>query len=153
MLIVIALITLLITIVFFKKANDYPFESWDAGAILSGTVFIISMLAIFWTGVHIRRCTYVIPAQIAMYEEENARIEEKVANTVAKYMEYEGGVIMEIAPEDDVMSLISLYPDLKADQLISEEINVYIANNNQIKELRAELVELSIYRWWLYFGH
>ncbi len=153
MLIVIALITLLITIIFFKLAKDHPFDSWDAGAMLSGTVFIVSMLAIFWTGVHIRRCIYVIPAQIAMYEEENARIEEKVANTVAKYMEYEGGVIMEIAPEDDAMSLISLYPDLKADQLISEEINIYIANNNQIKELRAELTEQASYKWWLYFGH
>lgn len=153
MLIVIALITLLITIGFFKLADDDHYGPWDAAAMLSGVTFVISVFAMFWAGNNIRRCVYIIPAQIAMYEEENARIEEKVANTVTKYMEYESGVIMEIAPEDDAMSLISLYPDLKTDQLISEEINVYIANNNQIKELRAELVELPTYRWWLYFGH
>lgn len=153
MLIVIALITLLITIGFFALANDDPNGMWEAGGALSSVVFIISILAMFWTGYHVNRCVYVIPTQIAMYEEENARIEEKVRDTVNKYMEYEGGVIMEIAPEDDAMTLISLYPDLKTDQLISEEISVYIANNDQIKKLKAEQAEQASYKWWLYFGH
>lgn len=153
MLIVIALITLLITIGLFAWAKDEPYEMWDALGTLTAVVFIISVLAMFWTGYHVHRCSYVIPAQIAMYEEENARIEDKVRDTVNKYMEYEGGVIMEIAPEDDAMTLISLYPDLKTDQLISEEINVYIANNDQIKKLRAEQAEQVSYKWWLYFGH
>jgi hypothetical protein len=153
MLIVLALITLLITIWFLKLADDEPYEMWDAGAVLSGVIFVICIMAMFWTGYHVHRCVYVIPAQIAMYEEENTKIEEKVRDTVNKYMEYEGGVIMEIAPEDDAMSLISLYPDLKTDQLISEEISVYIANNDQIKKLRAELAEQASYKWWLYFGH
>ena len=153
MLIVIALITLLITIGLYALANDEPFDVWDIPAALSAILFIISVIAMFCVGYHIHRCAYVIQAQIAMYEEENTRIEEKVRDTVNKYMEYEGGVIMEIAPEDDAMSLISLYPDLKTDQLMSEEISVYIANNNQIKELRAELAEQASYKWWLYFGH
>ena len=153
MLILIALITLIITIGLFALANDDPYAMWDGCGCLSAVVFIICILAMFWTGYHIHRCKYVIPSQIAMYEEENTRIEEKVRDTVSKYMEYEGGVIMEIAPDDDAMSLISLYPDLKTDQLISEEIGVYIANNNQIKKLRAEQAEQASYKWWLYFGH
>lgn len=153
MLIVIALMALLITIGFFALANDNPYDTWEVGGTLSAIIFIVCVLAMFWTGYHVHRCAYVIPAQISMYEEENARIEEKVRDTVNKYMEYEGGVIMEIAPEDDAMTLISLYPDLKTDQLISEEISVYIANNDQIKKLRAELAEQASYKWWLYFGH
>lgn len=153
MLIVITLVLLVLAILFVVLAKDDPYACWDFGAGLFCVGFVISVLAMFWTGYHIHRCKYVIPTQIAMYEEENARIEEKVRDTVNKYMEYEGGVIMEIAPEDDAMSLISLYPDLKTDQLISEEISVYIANNNQIKELRAEQTEQTAYKWWLYFGH
>lgn len=153
MLIVIVLITLLATIVFWSLADKHPYDMWEAGVVLSGVIFLVSVLAMFWNGYQVHRCAYVIPVQIAMYEEENARIEEKVRDTVNKYMEYEGGVIMEIAPEDDAMTLISLYPDLKTDQLISEEISVYIANNDQIKKLRAELAEQASYKWWLYFGH
>ena len=72
----------------------------------------------------IRQCKYVIPNQIAMYEEENARIEEKVANTVTKYMEYEKDIFIEVSPDDDAFSLISLYPELRSDALIAKEIDV-----------------------------
>ena len=153
MLIVISLIALLGIIVFCVLAKDNPYDMWEVGTFLSGVVFIVSVLAMFWNGYHIHKCTYVIPAQITMYEEENAKIEEKVSSTVAKYMEYEGNVIMEIAPGDDAMSLISLYPDLKSDQLIMSEINIYIENNDKIKELKEQQLNLRTYKWWLYFGH
>lgn len=153
MLIVVTLVLLALTILFFVLAEDDPYDMWGAAGTIFAVLFIVSAIAMFWTGYHVHRCKYVIPTQIAMYEEENARIEDKVRDTVNKYMEYEGGVIMEIAPEDDAISLISLYPDLKTDQLITEEINVYIANNDQIKALRAEQAEQASYKWWLYFGH
>ena len=153
MLILVTVVLLALTILFFVLAEDDPYAMWAAAGTIFAVLFIASAIWMFVVGYHVHRCKYVIPTQIAMYEEENARIEEKVRDTVNKYMEYEGGVIMEIAPEDDAMSLISLYPDLKTDQLITEEINVYIANNDQIKALRAEQAEQASYKWWLYFGH
>ena len=153
MLILITLIALVLTIIFFALSKDDPYGCWDASGVIFTVLFIVCALVMFWTGYHVHRCKYVVPSLIAMYEEENAGIEEKVSSTVAKYMEYEGNVIMEIAPGDDAMSLISLYPDLKSDQLISEEIAVYIENNNKIKELKEEQLNLRTYKWWLYFGH
>ena len=153
MLILVSVVLLALTILLFVLAQDYPYAMWDAAGTIFAVLFIASAIGMFVVGYHVHRCKYVIPTQITMYEEENARIEEKVRDTVNKYMEYEGGVIMEIAPEDDAMSLISLYPDLKTDQLMSEEISVYIANNDQIKKLRSEQAEQASYKWWLYFGH
>ena len=97
--------------------------------------------------------SYVIPNKIAMYQEENAIIEERVSSTVAKYMEYEKDIIYEVAPSDDAMTLISLYPELGSDELIKEEINVYISNNNKIRELKDTELNKSIYKFLLYFGH
>ena len=154
MLILIFVITLSLAIVFISINEP---DSWDFTIGDLGILLILGDIALFIfmgiTGYNIHKCKYVIPEQIAMYEEENARIEEKVSSTVAKYMEYEGNVIMEIAPGDDAMSLISLYPDLKSDQLISEEIKVYIENNNKIKELKEKQLNMRAYKWWLYFGH
>jgi len=96
---------------------------------------------------------YVIPNKIAMYQEENAIIEERVSSTVAKYMEYEKDIIYEVAPSDDAMTLISLYPELSSDELIKEEINVYVSNNNKIRELKDTELNKSIYKFLLYFGH
>ena len=97
--------------------------------------------------------SYVIPNKIAMYQEENAIIEERVSSTVTKYMEYEKDIIYEVAPSDDAMTLISLYPELGSDELIKEEINVYISNNNKIRELKNAELNKSIYKFLLYFGH
>lgn len=114
---------------------------------LACIVGIIILLVNLFIGAH------VIPNKIAMYQEENAIIEERVSSTVAKYMEYEKDIIYEIAPSDDAMTLISLYPELSSDELIKEEINVYVSNNNKIRELKDKELNKSIYKFLLYFGH
>ena len=114
---------------------------------LACIIGIIILLVDLFIGAH------VIPNKIAMYQEENAIIEERVSSTVAKYMEYEKDIIYEIAPSDDAMTLISLYPELSSDELIKEEINVYVSNNNKIRELKDKELNKSIYKFLLYFGH
>ena len=122
-------------------------------AWLAGLFVVIGLSMIGYNAYQIRQCQHVIPAQIAMYEEENDRIEEKVSNTVSKYMEYEKDIFIEVSPDDDAFTLISLYPELRSDTLISKEIEVYISNNAKIKELKSQMLEISNYRFWLYFGH
>lgn len=116
-------------------------------------LIIISSLIMFgYNAYMIHKCNYVIPAQIAMYEEENALIEEKVSNTVTKYMEYEKSIVIEVSPDDDAFSLVSLYPELSSDTLVSNEIELYVNNNEKIKELKSEALNISNYKFWLYFG-
>lgn len=118
--------------------------------IIADIVCIIGMVILF---IKLFIVAYVIPNKIAMYQEENAIIEERVSSTVAKYMEYEKDIIYEVAPSDDAMTLISLYPELSSDELIKEEINVYVSNNNKIRELKDAELNKSIYKFLLYFGH
>lgn len=116
-------------------------------------LIILISICIFVVCVYqLHYCKYTIPAKIAMYEEENAKIEEKVSNTVNKYMEYEKNIIIEVGPDDDAFSLVSLYPELGADTLISNEIEIYTSNNQKIKELKDEALDISNYRFWMYFG-
>ena len=92
-----------------------------------------------------------IDDRIAMYEEENTRIEEQIANIVENYQQYETDIFLEVAPEDAV-TMISLYPELKSDTLVQAQIETHIANNTKIKELKNKEITASAYRWWLYFG-
>jgi len=123
----------------------------DAGGLAILT--IISSVIIFgYNAYMIHQCNYVIPAKIAMYEEENALIEEKVSNTVTKYMEYEKSIVIEVSPDDDAFSLVSLYPELSSDALVSNEIELYVKNNEKIKELKSEALNIPKYKFWIYFG-
>lgn len=127
-------------------------DCFDELGWLPMTLMTIALIIIGVNVCMIHKCKYVIPAQIAMYEEENALIEEKVSNTVTKYMEYEKGIVIEVSPDDDAFTLVSLYPELGSDVLVSNEIEIYVSNNNQIKELKSEALNIPNYRFWLYFG-
>ena len=97
--------------------------------------------------------TKVLPKKIEMYQEENAKIEQKIANTVEKYMQYEKEIMIEVSPEDDVITLVALYPELKADELVKEEINIYIENSKKIKDMKATRLGAPTYKFLLFFGH
>ncbi len=93
----------------------------------------------------------VIDEKMAMYEQENQKIETQIAETVQQYQEYESGIFTEVAPESSV-TLVALYPELKADTLVQKQIEVYVANNEKIKELKESNITGDVKRWWLYFG-
>lgn len=92
-----------------------------------------------------------IDKKIVIYEEENTKIEQQIAEVVKQYQEYETGIFTEVVPESSI-TLVSLYPELKSDTLVQSQIKVYVDNNKTIKELKSTALNASVYRWWLYFG-
>lgn len=89
--------------------------------------------------------------KIQMYEEENKYIEVQINGLVDRYMKYETDTYTELKGESGI-SLVSLYPELKSDALVEKQIDVYTSNNEKIKELKDELIDVSNYKWWVYFG-
>lgn len=92
-----------------------------------------------------------IAKQIQMYQEENQAIEQQINVLVENYMTYEGNTFKEFRPEDSI-ALVSLYPELKSDQLVIKQMEIYEENNTNIKMLKAKLIDVNSTKWWLYFG-
>ena len=92
-----------------------------------------------------------VAARIDMYQEENAKIEAQVAELVEQYQDYETDIFTDTAP-DSAITLVTMYPELKSDALVAKQIEMYLSNNEKIKELRLEQISGSVYKWWLYFG-
>ena len=124
-------------------------ELWGWSILIS----CIAVVALFIASCGLFNRCYVVPKQIAMYEEENAVIEEKISSTVQHYMEYEKGIIYEVADNESPISLVSLYPELSSDKLVAAEIDVYISNNKKIKELKDKEISKSSFKFAIYFGH
>ena len=93
----------------------------------------------------------VIDEKIAMYQEENTKIEEQIADVVESYQQYETEIFTEVAPDSSI-ALVALYPELKSDTLVQSQIDVYIKNNEKIKSLKESKIGGSVSKWWLYFG-
>ena len=125
-------------------------ENWFSLTLIGIILFITAIIVLmFLIGPCARSTT--IDERIAMYQEENAIIEQQIADIVTQYQEYETGIFTEVSP-DSAVTLITLYPDLKSDTLVSSQIDIYVANNEKIKELKIEQINGHLYRWWVYFG-
>ena len=113
--------------------------------IIAGLIFFIGGLACAFT------FNPTIEAEIAMYQEENIIIEEKMAILVENYMLHEKEIMFEVSPDDSI-TLISMYPELTSQSLVSELLDTYTNNSDKIKELKTIALKQPIVRWWLYFG-
>lgn len=95
--------------------------------------------------------THRIDLKIAMYEEENTKIEQSVVSAVEKYLEHEQSIFDDISNED-MQTLLVVYPEIKADALITKQIDVFVANNEKIRELKEEKISLGTLKFLVYFG-
>lgn len=111
---------------------------------------IISFIALVVLLVNVSGLKAIDP-KIEMYQTENANIEKQIADCVEQYQQHEIEVFTEVAP-DSAITLVSLYPELKSDALVKKQIEIYVANNQKIKELKEQKIMGNIIRWWAYFG-
>lgn len=111
---------------------------------------VVSFIALIILLINVSGLKAIEP-KIKMYQTENANIENQIAECVKEYQKYETEIFTEVAP-DSAITLVALYPDLKADELVKKQIEIYIANNEKIKELKEKKIMGNVYRWWAYFG-
>nr|DAE57743.1 MAG TPA: hypothetical protein [Caudoviricetes sp.] len=93
----------------------------------------------------------VIDEKIAMYKKENTKIEAQMDMLVSQYMKFETDTYGELKNESSI-TLVSLYPDLKSDELVKKQIDVYESNNKEIRKMKERKIDLKVLKWWLYFG-
>ena len=113
-------------------------------------IVAIALLGIFINiGCLVRGRT--IDNKIAMYEQENAAIEQSVDVLVKDYYKHESDTYSSLKPENAVL-FASAYPELQSNNLAMKQLEIYVDNNDKIKELKEDQINLSRNRFWLYFG-
>ena len=93
-----------------------------------------------------------IDDKITMYQEENARIEQDIDRIVEEYMKHEHDTFTDLKTEESSITLVALFPELKSNTLVQQQLEIYIANNAKIKILREEKIDIAKLKWLLYFG-
>lgn len=118
--------------------------------ILGGLIGFIALIGIFVNiGLLVRGRT--LDDKIAMYEQENTAIEQSVDVLVKDYYKHESDTYSSLKPENAVL-FASAYPELQSNELATKQLEIYVENNNKIKELKEDQINLSRNRFWLYFG-
>lgn len=116
----------------------------------SGISFIV-MCTVLICNIATVSTAHIIDSKIQMYEEENSKIEEKITLTVENYLGHESEVFENLTPET-ATTILAKYPELKADELVASQISIYISNTEQLKSLKEDRIDISVKKWWVYFG-
>lgn len=87
-----------------------------------------------------------IDDQIKLYTEENTKIETEIEELVSEYMAFESNTLVNVKGESSI-TLVSLYPELKSDELVKELIATYQDNNAEIKALKEKKLKITANKW------
>ena len=120
----------------------------------------INMFTIIFIALAVLFCFLGIPGtidsrytdqKIQMYQEENEKIEEDVNVIITQYMEHENETF-DMSKIESSTVLIQMYPELKSNELVSKQIDIYNENNKKIKKLKLEKIKNQKAKFYLYFG-
>lgn len=117
---------------------------------IGSIVCIIALVGIFINIDYLIRGR-TLDDKITMYEQENAAIEQSVDVLVKDYYRHESDTYSSLTPENAVL-FASAYPELQSNELATKQLEIYVENNNKIKGLKEDQINLSKNRFWLYFG-
>ena len=131
--------------------NGWSDGVWYALSIV-GAILVLIFGTIFVCDTQTLATADTINQKIQMYEEENTEIEAKMDELVKYYMEYEKDTYESLKAESSI-TLISYFPELKSDEMVKKQLDVYYQNAADIKALREELIDISKAKWRVYFGH
>ena len=145
LVVILTICAIVCSCIAYTNDNELLCVITSAGACILGVIALIIIMCTFslWAD------TATINDKIKMYTEENKIIEEQMTTIVQNYEGYEKEIVSNIA---DMEVMLIKFPELKTSELVSKQMNVYIENNNKIKELKNRKIDTKITKWLLYFG-
>jgi len=123
------------------------------GSVVLGMASVIIFIGIVITGVKIGN-SRVLTEKIEFYRTNNQEIELRLENTVNAYLEHESQTYTGIveAAGGDLSAILIVLPELNSSTHILKLLETYETNNELIRKLELEKIDVKLHRWWLYFG-
>lgn len=134
-------------------------DNWldEFGNIIVVGVFIFLAPALITLGIGIWLSVSVqsgslLDQKIELAQTQNVDIENKIKIVVDNFLSHEKDTYKALKP-DEVILAATTYPELQSNAMVQEQIKVYEENNKKITSLKEQKIDLSVKKWWLYFGN
>lgn len=130
------------------RGDENPYSY--IGIVLGSLIMLASFVTIIVGSVYISK-SRTINDKIAMYEEENTKIEASVTQAVEKYLEHEQNIFDDLQGAD-ISTLLVVYPEINGNDLVKKQIEIYVSNNDKVRKLKNDKLNIDVWRFWVYFG-
>lgn len=147
-MVILCFVLAIICIVVYARLS----RKYDVEWINAFTIIFIALAVLFcFLGIPGTIDSRYTDQKIQMYQEENEKIEEDVSVIITQYMEHENETF-DMSKIESSTVLIQMYPELKSNELVSKQIDIYNENNKKIKKLKLEKIKNQKAKFYLYFG-
>lgn len=124
----------------------------DEGIILLGFIVgIPSLIALLIAGGIYNYDSSTINSRLDVLEEQNTTVLTQVEPIIQQALNYESSTYKDL--KLDVNKLIifaQMYPELKANSFLNKQIDIILANQEEIKQLKLDKATLNAYHFWLW---
>lgn len=151
MLILILGIAVIALVTFIVLRARYASDFFMGMSIVSGIVCVGLIVTICCLIPKVATAN-ILDDKIAMYQEENTAIEQDIDKIVKEYLAHEHDTFDDLKTEESSITLVTLFPELKSDTLVKQQLEIYVNNNAKIKSLKEEKLDIATIKWIVYFG-
>ena len=120
-------------------------------SIIGATIFIV-FLAV--TAIAIGVYNYdksTIDNRLAILEEQNQVVLSQIEPLVQHALDYESNTYKDFKLDaSKIVAFTQLYPDLQANSFLNKQIDIILANQEEIKQLKLDKASLNAYHFWLW---
>ena len=118
----------------------------EIGSVIVVATFLSGVMLIA-NAVTFEKLINTIPAEIEikMLEQENTKIEKSIKQFVSEYMNFEKNIF------DMKIELAFNFPEVKSNELMAKQINIFIDNRQKIIALKQSILYRKVYRIYLLF--
>lgn len=125
----------------------------DNGPVL-GMSIVIGGLSLFCTliaAAEYNKAITTVDARQLVLEEQNQIVLSQIEPLVQQALEYESNTYKDFKLDAaKVIAFTQLYPDLKANSFLNKQIDIILANQEEIKQLKLDKASLNAYHFWLW---
>lgn len=134
---------------YIKKGEEYA----NYAKILVFLAIIVLGITILASCVYIGRAVdgRYVDGKVAMYQEENEKIEQDVSEIAKQYMKHENQTF-DMSRINSSTTLVQMYPELQSSEIVQKQIDIYYENNKKIKSLKNKEYKAKKAKFMLYFG-
>jgi hypothetical protein len=122
--------------------------------VLGGFGLVILVVAIFVLlvvgGIYNYQSS-TIDNRLNVVEAQNQIVLSQIEPLVRQALEYESNTYKEFKLDAaKIIAFTQLYPDLKANSFLNKQIDIILANQQEIKQLKLDKATLNAYHFWLW---
>ena len=129
----------------------YDSEGAPFGIAIIGFIAVVVSVIALCCGATELANSQAYDAEIAVIQEQNKELEQKINECVVIYLEHEGKTYDDLTP-DKALAYATALPQLASNMIIQEQIITYKENRKILQDYLLKKARLPALRYKVYFG-